>query len=414
MRLLAPYRVLDLTSPLGYSCGKILADLGADVVKIEPPGGDPARSAPPLLQSATGMHQSLFWLAFNANKRGVTLDLERREGQSLFLRMLERADFLLESFAPGTLGKWGFGYDQLKVQNRGLILVSISPYGQQGPYRNFQGSDIEIMALSGAMSLAGEKDGEPMRVSVPQAAMWVGAEAAMGALTALAYRSLTGKGQHVDVSAQAAVMAALAHAPVFWDLNRVNPEREGIFLRGRSVKGARLRVLWPCKDGWINFIIYGGAAGRRSNRQLIVWMSESGAAPESLRQMDWSQFDIATVSQDEVDRLEAPIARFLSQLTKQEFYEGAVKWEILGYPVFTAEDNFRDPQLMARQFWSDVRDPQSGATLKYPGGFALVNGERLAIRRPAPGVGEHSEEFYSQEIGLSAAEMKQFKATGII
>src|SRR5207253_8216129 len=121
------------------------------------------------------------------------------------------------------------------------------------------------------------------RVSVPQAPMWVGAEAAMGALTALAYRSMTGLGQQVDVSAQVAVMSALAHAPAFWDLNRVNPERAGVFVTGRSVLGAKMRVMWPCKDGWINFIIYGGAAGRHTNQQLMAWMTEKGLASEGLR-----------------------------------------------------------------------------------------------------------------------------------
>src|SRR2546428_12616131 len=148
------------------------------------------------------------------------------------------------------------------------------------------------MARSGAMSRAGEKAGEPMRVSVPQAPMWVGAEAAMGALTALAYRSTSGRGQQVDVSAQIAVMSALAHAPAFWDLNRVNPERAGVFVTGRSVLGAKMRVMWPYKDGWINFIIYGGAAGRHTNTQLVAWMDEKGLAPEWLKEIDWNTFAV--------------------------------------------------------------------------------------------------------------------------
>ena len=414
MLLLEPYRVLDLTGPLGFSCGKILGDLGADVIKVEPPEGDSARELPPLLQVPDGPPQSLHWLAFNANKRGITLDLQSRGGQRLFFRLVRKADSVLESFAPGTLTKWGLGYDELKQQNPGLILVSITPYGQGGPYRDFQGSDLEIMALSGAMSLAGEKDGEPMRVTIPQAPMWVGAEAAMGALTALAYRGLAGKGQHVDVSAQVAVMAALAHAPTFWDLNRTNPERAGIYLTGRSVTEARMRVFWPCRDGWINFILYGGAAGRHANQQLVAWMDEEEAAPEWLQEIDWSKFDVTTITQDAVDALEAPIGHFFSTLTKQEFYQGAVKRQILGYPVFTVEDIFKDPQLLARQFWQKVEDPESGSTLKYPGGFALINGQRPAIRRLAPYVGQHNKEVYGEELGLSTMEIGQFEAAGVM
>lgn len=412
MLLLEPYRVLDLTGPLGFSCGRILADLGADVIKVEPLEGDPSRRQPLLVYSAKDDVHSLHWLAYNANKRGITLDLHSQAGQKLFLRLVRNADFILESFSPGTLGKLNLGYERLKNENPAVILVSITPCGQKGPYRNFQGSDLEIMALSGAMSLAGEKDGEPMRVTVPQGPLWVGVEAAMGALTALAFRTMTGKGQHVDVSAQVAVIAALAHAPAFWDLNRVNPERAGIYVTGRSVKGARMRVFWPCRDGWINFIIYGGAAGRYANQQLVAWMEEKGLAPLSLKEIDWSRFDVTNVTQAEVDALEGPISVFFSTLTKQEFLEGAVKREILGYPVFTVEDMYKDPQLASRGFWQEIDDPSTGLSLKYPGGFALFNGERPMIRRPAPSLGQHNQEVYVEELGLSTSEIEQFEAAG--
>jgi crotonobetainyl-CoA:carnitine CoA-transferase CaiB-like acyl-CoA transferase len=385
--LLDSYRVLDLTGTLGFLCGRIFGDLGADVIKVEPPGGDPAR-------------RSLYWLAFNANKRGITLDLERREGQELLLRLASKADFVVESR--------GLEYSQLSKVNPGLIQVSITPYGQRGPYKDFQGSDLEIMALSGAMSLAGEQDGEPMRVTVPQAPVWVGVEAAMGALTALAYRHSSGRGQHVDVSAQAAVMAALAHAPAFWDMSRVNPQRAGVYLTGRSVRGARMRAFWPCQDGWINFILYGGAAGRWSNQQLVAWMDEKGMAPEWLKQIDWNTFEVTTIAQEEVDRLEAPIGDFLATLSKREFLEGVVQRGMLGYPVSTVEDISQDPQLAARAFWQDV----SG--LKYPGGFAVINGERLPIRRPAPSIGQHNREVYEEELGLSSGEIAQIQAAGTI
>ena len=412
--LLRPYRVLDLTGSLGFLTGKIFGDLGADVVKVEPPGGDPERRWPPFLSGEQGPPQSLYWLAFNANKRGITLSLEEPRGRELFVRLAKKADFILESFAPGTLDRWDLGYERLREENPSLILVSITPFGQEGPYRDYLGSDLEIMAAGGAMSLAGEKDGEPMRVTVPQAPMWVGAEAAMGALTALAYRALTGRGQRVDVSAQVAVMAALAHAPAFWDLNRVNPERAGIYVTGRSVNGAKMRVFWPCRDGWINFIIYGGAAGRHTNQQLVAWMDEKGLAPDWLKGVDWRSFEIPSITQGEVDRLEAPIGEFFLNVTKQEFLEGAIRRQMLGYPVSTIADIHRDPQLAARGFWQDVRDPLTGVSLKYPGGFAVVNGERLMIRRAAPAVGEHNREVYGGELGLSSEEIAELQTAGVI
>src|SRR5947208_1899452 len=412
--LLAPYRVLDLTGPLGFLTGKIFGDLGADVIKIEPPGGESARRRPPFLSNGNGSSQSLYWLACNASKRGITLDLTLKKGRELFHQLARHSDFIVESSAPGVLEDLDLGYESLRDENPGLIFVSISPFGQEGPYKDLRATDLEIMALSGAMSLAGEKDGEPMRVSVPQAPMWVGAEAAMGALTALAYRSTTGLGQQVDVSAQVAVMSALAHAPAFWDLNHVNAERGGVFVTGRSVLGAKMRVMWRCKDGWINFIIYGGTAGRHTNQQLITWMDEKGLAPDWLKEIDCNTFAVTNITQGEVDRLEAPIADFFAAVTKEEFLEGAIKRQMLGYPVATVADINRNPQLQARNFWQDVADEGSGKTLKYPGGFAVINGQRLQIRRAAPRVGEHNAEVYGAELGLNESEIAQFQADGVI
>jgi len=387
--LLQPYSVLDLTGPLGYLTGKILADLGAHVVKVEPPGGDPARRWLPQRRTVDGA-VGVYWLATNAGKRGLVLDLESDEDRRTLRDLARSADFLLESFPPGTLERWGLGYDTLHAANAGLIFVSITPFGQEGPYRDYQAFDLELMALGGAMSLAGEEGGEPMRVTVPQAPMWVGAEAAMGALTALVYRTRTGWGQRVDVSAQAAVTSALAHAPAFWDLSRINPQRAGIHITGRSVTGARMRVFWPCRDGWINFIIYGGTAGRRTNQQLVAWMESNGMAPAWLKEFDWSRFSVPTLAQEEIDRLEAPIAAFLATLTKQEFLEGAVSREILGYPVSTMADISADRQLAARGFWQELTD-STGARLRHPGGFAVVNGRRLSLRGPAPRRHEQEE-----------------------
>jgi benzylsuccinate CoA-transferase BbsE subunit len=388
---LSPYRVLDLTGPLGFQAGRILADLGADVIKVEPPGGDPSRAWPPCLER-NGVRLGLHWLSCNTNKRGVTLDLETAGGRAVLRELARSADFVIESFTPGFLAARGLGYEVLHRDNPALIVVSITPYGQCGPARGRPASDIEIMAASGAMSLAGEAEGEPMRVSEPQAALWAGAEGAMGALTALAYRTRTGAGQRVDVSAQAAAISALAHAPVFWDLSGVNPERAGVYITGRSITGARMRAFWPCRDGWINFIIYGGAAGRHTNQQLVTWMDERGMATDSLKRIDWSAFSVPTLAQQDIDALEQPIARFLETLTKREFLEGAAARQMLGYPVSTAADIHDDPQLAARGFWQRI--VVDGRVLRVPGGFAMVDGERLPIRRPPPGIGEHNGEVY--------------------
>src|SRR5207245_1127350 len=156
--LLTPYRVIDLTGPLGFLTGKIFGDLGADVIKVEPPGGDASRHRPPFLKNGNGSPQSLYWLAYNANKRGITLNLQSERGRDLFSQLASGADFIIESFPPGVFQQLGIDYESWQHRNPGLILVSISPFGQEGPYKDLKGSDLEIMALSGAMSLAGERD----------------------------------------------------------------------------------------------------------------------------------------------------------------------------------------------------------------------------------------------------------------
>lgn len=412
--MLSPYRVLDLTGDLGFLTGKILADLGADVIKVEPPGGDPARWIGPFYGDRPDPQRSLYWFAYNNNKRGITLDIRQPRGRELFLRLVKTADFLLESFPPGTLAELGLGYGELSQVNPRLIMVSITPFGQSGPYCNFVASDLEIMALGGAMSLAGDPDGPPLRVSVPQAPMWVGAEAALGALIALYARHATGRGQHVDVSAQVAVLSALSHAPAFWDLNRENPLRAGIFMTGRSVTGARMRVFWPCRDGWVTFIIYGGRAGQRTMQGLVAWMEERGGAPPELRDRDWATFDITRVTQEEIDRLEAPIGAFFQQLTKAEFLEGVTRYQMLGYPVSTAADILADPQLEDRGFWQEVEHPELGVRIRYPGAFARFSAYDSRIRRPAPGVGEHNREIYVDELGLSPQELTELAQAKVV
>ncbi len=179
------------------------------------------------------------------------------------------------------------------------------------------------------------------------------------------------------------MLIALAHAPTFVDLADDVPRRCGAFITGRTVTGARLRAFWPCRDGYVNFVLYGGHAGRRSNEQLVAWMREAGADPGPLAALDWLRFDPKFLSQDEVDGIEAPVARFFAGLTKRAFLEGASAREILGYPVNTVADIAADPQLAAREFWADVAMPD-GSTARHCGVFARIDGRRPRVRH-APG-----------------------------
>jgi crotonobetainyl-CoA:carnitine CoA-transferase CaiB-like acyl-CoA transferase len=412
--LLSPYRVLDLSNELGFLCGKILGDLGADVIKIETPGGDPARRLGPFYGDQPDPEKSLFWFGFNNNKRGITLNLETVKGRELFSQLVAKADFVVETFTPGYLDGLNLGYTALSKINPRLVLTSITPFGQTGPYSKFKASDIEIMALSGCMSLTGDPDRPPLRVTFPQSYGWTGSYAAMGALMAHTYREQTGEGQQVDVSAQACLLWAFSHAHTFWDLNRHVEKRAGSFMTGRSITGAKMRVFWPCQDGYLNFIIYGGEAGRRTNQALVEWMDSKGMAPDFLKQKDWKTFDIAQVSQEEIDRMEEPIGDFFKGVTKAEFFKEAVKRQMLGYPVASVKEIFADPQHEARSFWQTIEHPELQTSIEYPGGFAKFSDGACRIWRRAPLIGEHNQEIYGQELGMSPAQIAELQKQGVI
>lgn len=360
-------RAIDLSGELGWLAGRLLADLGMDVVKVEPPGDVPAGAD---------------WQAWNVNKRLLQIDLETTAGSAALDLLLARADLLIETAAPGSERARRLDPVRTASLNPALVHVSITPFGRSGPRAGWLASDLELMAAGGAMSLAGEPGGTPLRVSVPQARGWAGAQAATGALVALVHQGACGRGQHVDVSAQAAVVAALAHAPTFVDLDGGAPTRCGAYVTGRALSGARFRAFWRCADGHLNFVLYGGAAGQRSGQQLVAWMREAGADPGALAEVDWRRFDPKPLTQDDIDRLEAPIGRFFAGLRKRDFLDIASAREMLGYPVSTVADIAGDPQLEARGFWHDMAGV-GGAAARHCGVFARIDGARPPLRHAA-------------------------------
>jgi len=361
--MLGACRVVDCSDRLGWLAGRLLADLGAEVTKIEAPGADVSSSE---------------WRALNVNKHLVALDLASPTARQELDRYAAAADILIATPRPGVDVARLFDHERLSEINPRLIVVAITPFGLSGPKAAWLASDLEIMAAGGAMSLAGEPDGAPLRVSAPQSYAWAGSQAAVGALTALAARARTGRGQLVDVSAQAAVVTALSHAPTFVDILGTTPMRAGAYMTGRSLTGARFRVFWPCRNGYLNFILYGGLAGRRTNEQLVGWMGERGFALGPLAEIDWAKFDPTRANQAEVDAMEAPIAQFFGSVTKHEFLEEAHRREMLGYPVSTVADIATDPQLAARGFWQDLTGPD-GRPERHSGCFVVVDGARPAL-----------------------------------
>jgi len=362
--MLQGVKVLDCTERLGWLAGRLLADMGAEVLRIEAPDTDVSTSD---------------WRALNVNKHLLRVDCASHPAE--LDRLAGGADILIATPHPGHDASRLYDFARLSRLNPRLIVTAITPFGLAGPKAQWLASDIELMAAGGAMSLAGEPDGKPLRVSAPQSYAWAGAQAAVGALTALAARHRTGRGQLVDVSAQAAVITALAHAPTFADILSVTPQRAGSYMTGRSVTGAKFRVFWPCRDGHINFILYGGVAGRRTNEQLVAWMREGGFDLGPLAAIDWTRFDPTRATQAEVDAMEAKMALFFHSLAKREFLEGAHRREMLGYPVSTVADIATDPQLQARGFWHDLPAP-GGRIERQCGAFVVVDGARPPLADP--------------------------------
>jgi benzylsuccinate CoA-transferase BbsE subunit len=407
--MLGPYRALDLTDEKGLLCGKILGDLGADVIKIERPGGDPARSLGPFYHDEPNPKKSLFWFALNTSKRGITLDIETADGQDIFKKLVKTADFVIESFPPGYLDKLGLGYSQLEKMNPGVIMVSITPFGQTGPYKDYKISDLVAWGLGGEMAPYGDVDRPPVHFSHhSQAYLHAGSDGAQGALTALYYRWSTGEGQQVDVSIQESVVQCTEHITAGWDMRKMIQKRGG----GDTAR-PRLTQLWPCKDGYVSWFYWGGGMSLRTNVPMVKWMESEGMADDFLKEYDWSKFGFNT-TREEIERIEAPTARFFLEHTKAELFEGALKFGVQLYPVSTPADMLESRQLEARNFWQEVEHPELGTSITYPGAFVNASEAPPRISRRAPLIGEHNQEIYEEELGISKKELLILKQSGVI
>lgn len=412
-KLIENCRVLDFSNELGFLCGKILGDLGADVIKVEPPRGDPARRMGPFYQDIPHPEKSLYWFAYNNNKRGITLNIETADGREILEKLLMTADILIESFSPGYMEQLGFGFSDLsRMTKEKIIMTSITPFGQEGPYKDYKATDLGIMAMSGCMSILGDPDRPPVRISNPVSYMWTGSYAALGTLMAYFHRQMTGRGQHVDVSAQASAAWVVDAAAFYWEADGTIMKRHAV--ASTSFKGAAMRSTYPCKDGRICWLIYGGRAGRVTNKETIKWMEEKGITTDWLKAQDWDKFDPALATQEVFDQITEPVSRLLQGLTKTEFFEEAVRRRIMGYPVSNAKDIIESSQLHAREVWQDIEHPELCSKITYPGPWAKFSESSCGISRRAPLIGEHNNEIYVKELGISPDELTILKQAGVI
>ncbi len=397
------YRVLDLADEKGTYCGKLLGDLGSDVIKVEPPGGDRARSRGPFYKNEVHPEKSLSFLYFNTSKGSITLNLEDSTGQAIFKRLVEKADVVVESFPVGYLASLGLGYSSLRKINPKLVMSSITPFGQKGPLSGYKATDINVLAMSGYMQLIGEPDQPPLVLGGEQTFYPAAQYAATGILAALFYRDAnSGKGQHVDVSMQEAMITFYhEQMPVsMWRKTKENVSRMGVMDAMVTPCG-----LYPCKDGWISMCI----VTPQEWDALSQWMHEITGNDEILKdEYKGGLLDRMPVR----DMVNVLVIEFTDRLTSRELFLEGQKRKLVVIPVNDVPSLLDDAQLNSRGFWVELDHPVVGK-MKYPKG-ALYSDAIGAPRKAAPLLGEDNERIYCDELGYSSEDLAVLRTTGVI
>ena len=391
---LSSYRVLDL-SDKGLICGQILADLGADVIQIEPPAGSRGRFVGPFQTGIDAPENSLHWQAYTRNKRSVVLDLESAEGQDIFRNLVRDADFLIESEPPGAMTARGIGYESLSEINPALVYVSITAFGQKGPKAHHAATDLTILAAAGWLNLNGDRDRAPVRISVPQAFHHAGAEAAVGALLAHHQRLKSGLGQQVDISAQESVTLATQSNTVASTGGDTPFER---WAGGMSVGPMTIRNVYPAKDGYVTIThIFGSTVGP-ATRRLMEYVYDEGFCDEATRDKDWVRyFELIASGEEpleEFERVKQIVAELTSGKTKQELFAAAQERRLLLAPIASIDEILVSNQLRSRDYFTEVK--RGDLTSRYPGPFAKFSESEIRYQRPSPYLGEHTNEVLTE------------------
>ncbi|MFA5309721.1 MAG: CoA transferase [Dehalococcoidales bacterium] len=413
--LLPPMRILDLTEGGCMLGGRLLGDTGADVIKIEPPGGTDSRIWP-YYRDSQDPQQSLFWYTYNANKRGITLDIRKPEGQEILKKLAASADVILESYEPGYLKKLGLGYDALRAIKPDIIYTAITPFGQEGPKAHYAASALTVWASGGYLNACGDPDRAPVWISMPQTFLFGGCEGAIATLMAYYYRMTTGEGQFVDVSMQESALSPNMNILQMWDLNKLDFKRVGSvsYVAGTGVKQP---IYFKCLDGYVMILAIGGNEPYvSSSKALVKWMAEKNMAPEWLQNLNWwTEYNASRLKQDLADKVGRAIEAFTMTRTKEELYlVGAYERAILIAPVADTKDISEDIQLKARNFWVEMSHPELGRDIPYCGPFICLSETPIQYRRRAPLTGEHNKEIYGGELGMTDAELESLNLKGVI
>ena len=415
--MLSCYRVLDLSNEKGFFCGRMLGDLGADIIKIEKPGGDKSRSIGPFYNDIPDPEKSLYWYAFNANKRGITLDVETSDGKEIFKRLVEKADVVIESFEPGYMGKIGLGYEVLSKINPGLVFTSISAFGQEGPYRNYKASDLVVRALGGMIYTVGDSDRPPLTTSYSHSYLVGAAHAAVGTIVALYFRAFSGKGQRVDAPTQQGLaFVGNAEQQLPWILNHQIPQRQGRNRFTTQMRDGNLYyqpILWRCKDGDISFSL-AAAAMAASYKHILEGMKKDGIDTAALDRWDWTKPHDGEWTQEDLNDIMAALREYFSLHTKSELLQLSLEKGVHIGICLGVEEAMKFPHFVERGFWVDINHPELGTSLTYPGGFVKFSEADCGIRYRAPMIGEHNEEIYGTELGISKKELTVLKQYNVI
>ncbi len=395
--MLSDYRILDLTDDRGLIAGMILADLGADVIAIEPPQGNQARRRGPSSDgsNAGGIEDSLIWQSYARGKRSAVLDLQSDAGRDRFLDLVRTADALIESADVGVMDALGLGPQALREVNPGLVYAAVTPFGSSGPKAGWPATDLTVAAAAGPMIQSGDRDRPPLRVDLPQTALHAGAEAAIGVLAALHERKRSGLGQFIDVSAQAAYAQATQSGIIAAPNNAGQFERSAV---GAALGPLEIRLFWPCKDGHVAITyLFGAAIGPFTDR-LMQYALEEGYCDQATRDKDWLNYTNLILSGQE------PISEYLrccdvvgalcADKTKAELFQVAQERRLLLVPVSTMDDLDHNQHLTARSYWREL--DRGGASLKFPGPFARLSETPIEYQRPAPMLGEHTDEVLAE------------------
>jgi len=396
-------RVLDLTTVPGAYCTKLLADLGADVIRVEPPAGDQSRATGPFVGDLPRPDRSIPFLFMNSNKRSITLDLETADGQALFRQLTARADIVVESWAPGYLDRLGLGYAALAHANPGIILTSITPFGRTGPYREFAATDLIGVAMGGLLRLCGFPGRAPDRPGGDQAYTLAGLYGCNGTLVALYHRDRTGQGQHVDVSMQQAVFLSTGYIVHWAEVRGVDLGRGGH--RYNDLPGT-FRMIFPCKDGWTA----GGLGIREREFQHAVEWMESWGHHSDLAGEEWKDAEYRRAHWAHAEEV---WAEFALTHTKEDLYAEAQARRLTLMPVYTAEEIERDPQVVARGFFQQVDHPRLGRLI-YPGPAFRPSLTPLRPPSAAPEPGADNPAVFEGELGLSRAYLRALHRAGVV